>query len=83
LATEAGRAVIDFARESLRVRRLNAGHFLDNPASGRVLEKLGFAPTGAVTPRYSAGRREAAPCRLFALDLSEPEACARPEMMAA
>ena len=82
-ATEAGRAVIDFVRESLRVRRLNAGHFLDNPASGRVLEKLGFAPTGAVTPRYSAGRREAAPCRLFALDLSEPEATQCMEMMAA
>ncbi|HEY0086839.1 MAG TPA: GNAT family N-acetyltransferase [Allosphingosinicella sp.] len=82
-ATEAGRAVIDFARESLRVRRLNAGHFLDNPASGRVLEKLGFAPTGAVTPRYSAGRREAAPCRLFALDLSETDAPLCMEMMAA
>ncbi|HEY0026485.1 MAG TPA: GNAT family N-acetyltransferase [Allosphingosinicella sp.] len=82
-ATEAGRAVIDFARESLRVRRLSAGHFLDNPASGRVLEKLGFCPTGAVTPRYSAGRREAAPCRVFALDLSEPGARDCLEMMAA
>ncbi len=70
-ATEAGRAVIGFARESLRLRRLNAGHFLDNPASGRVLEKLGFRATGAVVPRYSAGRREAAPCRLFELDLAE------------
>jgi RimJ/RimL family protein N-acetyltransferase len=73
-ATEAGRAVLDFARDSLRIRSLNAGHFLDNPASGRVLEKLGFKPTGADIPRYSAGRREAAPCRLFTLDLAEPEA---------
>ena len=72
-ATEAGRAVLDFARDSLRLRKLNAGHFLDNPASGRVLEKLGFRPTGAVAQRYSAGRREAAPCRLFELDLAEPE----------
>jgi RimJ/RimL family protein N-acetyltransferase len=86
-ATEAGRAVIDFARDSLRIRRLNAGHFLDNPASGRVLEKLGFRPTGRVERRYSAGRREAAPSRLFELDLSEPAALApvqpRMEMMAA
>jgi RimJ/RimL family protein N-acetyltransferase len=72
-ATEAGRAVIDFARQSLRLDRLNAGHFLDNPASGRVLEKLGFRPTGAIVPRYSAGRREAAPCRLFELELAEEE----------
>ena len=86
-ATEAGRAMIDFARDSLRLPRLNAGYFLDNPASGRVLEKLGFAPTGAVTPRYSAGRREAASCRLLTLDLAEPQdrAPVRPcmEMMAA
>ncbi|HEY0112654.1 MAG TPA: GNAT family N-acetyltransferase [Allosphingosinicella sp.] len=69
-ATEAGRAVLGMAREGLRLSRLNAGHFLDNSASGRVLEKLGFRATGAVIPRYSAGRREAAPCRLFEIDFA-------------
>jgi RimJ/RimL family protein N-acetyltransferase len=73
-ATEAGHAVLAFARDSLRLPKLHAGHFLDNPASGRVLEKLGFTPSGMVAQRYSAGRREAAPCRLFELELSEPEA---------
>ena len=92
-ATEAGKALIANARDTLRLRKLNAGHFLDNPASGRVLQKLGFRPTGAVVPYYSAGRREAAPCRLFTLDLARTErseakeeaavdAC-RMEMMAA
>ncbi len=87
-ATEAGRAVIAMARDSLRLRKLNAGHFIDNPASGRVLEKLGFRRTSVVVPRFSAGRREAAPCRLFELDLCEgdvaagaPAGCA--QMMAA
>jgi RimJ/RimL family protein N-acetyltransferase len=79
--------MIDFARDSLRLRKLNAGHFIDNPASGRVLEKLGFEPTGLVVPRYSAGRREAAPSRLLELELADPEARApvrgRMEMMAA
>jgi RimJ/RimL family protein N-acetyltransferase len=69
-ATEAGRAALDLARSSLRLKRLSAGHFLDNPASGRVLEKLGFRPTGIVAPRYSAGRGETAACRLFTLDLA-------------
>ena len=69
-ATEASRAVIGIARSSLRLRHLRAHHFLDNPASGRVLEKLGFQRTGIVEPRYSAGRRGIAPARLFALDLS-------------
>src|SRR3712207_1681309 len=70
-ATEAGRAVLAAARDSLRLKRLDAGHFLDNPASGRVLEKLGFRPLGKIVPRYSAGRGEAAPCRLFELEFEE------------
>ena len=79
-ATEAGRAVIAAAQGSLRIRKLGAGHFLDNPASGRVLRKLGFRPTGIVAPRYSAGRREAAPCRLFELDLGEKQDNADPSV---
>ncbi|MEO7177409.1 MAG: GNAT family N-acetyltransferase [Allosphingosinicella sp.] len=81
-ATEAGRAVLATARYGLRLKRLDAGHFLDNPASGRVLEKLGFTPTGTIVPRFSAGRGEAAPCRLFKLDL-EGEAEVAPAAMAA
>jgi RimJ/RimL family protein N-acetyltransferase len=72
-ATEAGRALLATARHGLRLKRLDAGHFLDNPASGRVLEKLGFKPTGMIVPRYSAGRGEAAPCRLFKLELETEE----------
>lgn len=69
-ASEAARAVIRIARDGLRLQRLRAGHFLDNPASGRVLRKLGFRPTGAIANRFSLGRGEAAPCRLMELDLS-------------
>jgi len=81
-ATEAGRAVLAAARHSLRLRRLDAGHFLDNPASGRVLEKLGFRPAGKIVPYYSAGRGEAAPCRLFELEFDQESETA-PEAMAA
>jgi RimJ/RimL family protein N-acetyltransferase len=70
-ATEAARALLAAARDSLRLKRLEAGHFLDNPASGRVLEKLGFRPTGQIVPRYSVGRGEAAPCRLLTLALAD------------
>ena len=73
-ATEAGRALLTAGRHSLRLQRLHSGHFLDNPASGRVLEKLGFRPTGQVVRRFSAGRREAAPCRLLQLDLADADA---------
>lgn len=64
-ATEAAAAVIDIARDGLRLKRLTASHFLDNPASGRVLEKLGFQATGDIASRFSKGRGEAAPSKVF------------------
>ncbi len=45
-ATEAGRRVVDFAFAELDLPALVAGWFFDNPASGRVLEKLGFVYDG-------------------------------------
>ena len=75
-ATEAARAVVGIARDSLRLPVLRAGHFLDNPASGRVLEKIGFRPTGIIAPRFSAARGEAVPCRLYELILAEDPATA-------
>jgi RimJ/RimL family protein N-acetyltransferase len=63
--------VVAIARHALGLKRLHAGHFADNPASGRVLRKLGFRATGKVAGRYSTGRAAIAPCRLFELDLTE------------
>ncbi|MFL9839346.1 GNAT family N-acetyltransferase [Sphingomonas sp. ST-64] len=54
-ATEAGAAVIRIAR-TLRIDRVTARHAIDNPASGRVLRKLGFRPTGRVGSYSSLGR---------------------------
>jgi len=67
-ATEAGRAVMDVAR-ALGHRRLSSGHFTDNPASGHVLRKLGFRPTGRIEPRHSNSRGGPAPCILYNCDL--------------
>ena len=41
-AQEAGRAMVVFAFEKLALKRLRSGHAVDNPASGRVLQALGF-----------------------------------------
>ena len=64
-ATEAGEAAMAAARASLGYRRVVSGHFVDNPASGRVLEKLGFRPTGRVEPRYSRARGHDVDCIMF------------------
>ncbi len=45
-ATESLRAVARHAFEDWGLRRLTAGYFTDNPASGRVLEKVGFRHEG-------------------------------------
>lgn len=45
-ASEAARGVMDWARDVLGAEAFVAGHFADNPASGRVLRKLGFVPAG-------------------------------------
>ena len=74
-ATEAATAVIDIAR-TLRLPRLIGSYFLDNPASGRVLEKLGFAPTGVTAPRFSCGRGTEAPARMLTLEIGADAAAA-------
>ena len=68
-AGESGAALIEIAR-ALRLPSIEASHFLDNPASGRVLEKLGFEPTGIVAPRRSCARGSDSPARLLRLRLS-------------
>jgi RimJ/RimL family protein N-acetyltransferase len=45
-ATEAARAVVDFGFRELHLNRVHARYFTRNPASGRVLAKVGFRPEG-------------------------------------
>lgn len=73
-ATEACTSLIDIAR-TLGLKRLEASHFLDNPASGRVLEKLGFKPTGLTAPRLSRARGGEAMTRIFRLSLAGRGCC--------
>lgn len=70
IATEACSALIAIAR-ALGLPAVEASHFLDNPASERVLEKLGFLPTGLVAPRFNRARGTELPARLVRLVLSE------------
>jgi RimJ/RimL family protein N-acetyltransferase len=69
-ATEAGLALVGIAR-TLKLARLEASHFIDNPASARVLDKLGFQSTGLIAPRINCARGEEVPARLMRLRLEE------------
>ncbi|NIJ07487.1 RimJ/RimL family protein N-acetyltransferase [Sphingomonas vulcanisoli] len=76
-ATEAGRAVVAIADESLRLPELKASHALDNPASGGVLAKLGFEPNGTAK-LYSRARGRDMDIRTFVRTrpMGEPQALA-------
>jgi ribosomal-protein-alanine N-acetyltransferase len=45
-ATEAAEAVIGFGFETLGLNKIHAAHFTKNPASARVIEKVGMAYEG-------------------------------------
>ena len=71
LATEAGRAVVEMARHALPIRRLVSAYHIDNPASGNVLRKLGFRPTGRTEMRHSIARGDAVETALVEQDLDD------------
>lgn len=65
LATEAVRALLTWAKSAWRVKAVVSGHFYDNPASGRVLEKADFLYTGVIEPRHSIARNAVVPTRMM------------------
>jgi len=45
-ATESNQCLVDFGFEALGLHRIESRHFVRNPASGRVLQKLGMRQEG-------------------------------------
>jgi RimJ/RimL family protein N-acetyltransferase len=58
VATEAGQAIVRVAFETFGYHKLTSGYFADNPASGRVLAKLGFTVVGNSHRRCLAESRD-------------------------
>jgi ribosomal-protein-alanine N-acetyltransferase len=65
-ATEAARGVLEFAFAELRVPEVWAGWFHDNPRSGHVLAKLGFAAK-SFEKRSCMARRMDVGCNIVTL----------------
>lgn len=57
-ATEAARALVNHCFGRARLRRLTCCHFVDNPASARVIAKLGFELVGPCRAWCEARRAE-------------------------
>jgi [ribosomal protein S5]-alanine N-acetyltransferase len=56
-ATEAGCCILEFAFRRLKLDRVISGHSANNPASGRVLQKLGLIPQPDTHADEKSGRR--------------------------
>ena len=69
VCTEALRLMIAHIRETTVIRSLISGHFTDNHASGRVMEKCGFVATGETVFDNSLHLGENRPIKVLRLEL--------------
>jgi len=69
-ASEAARAMLNLARV-IGHKRIVAHHFVDNPASGRVLARLGFRRTGAIVEQPCLARGHGVPAVAYTLALED------------
>ena len=70
ICTEALALMIEHIRETTDIPSLISGHFIDNPASGRVMEKCGFIPTGETCIDETQYQGKDRPIRVLRLELS-------------
>ena len=68
--TEALRLMLDHIRQTTDIKSLISGHFVDNPASGRVMEKCGFVPTGETCIDENQYQGKGRPIRVLRLEFN-------------
>ena len=69
ICTEALRLMLDHIRQTTDIPSLISGHFIDNPASGRVMEKCGFSATGETCIDESLYQGSNRPIRVLRLEI--------------
>ena len=69
ICTEALNMMIARIRTETKISSLISGHFIDNPASGKVMEKCGFVPTGEEVVDETLHCGTGRPIRVLRLEL--------------
>ena len=69
ICTEALRMMIEHIRQTTDIESLISGHFIDNPASGRVMEKCGFIATGETCINENMYQGKDRPIRVLRIEL--------------
>ncbi|MBO7074235.1 MAG: GNAT family N-acetyltransferase [Bacteroidales bacterium] len=71
ICTEALKLMMDHIRKTTDIKSLISGHFVDNPASGKVMEKCGFVPTGETCIDENQYQGENRPIRVLRLEFNK------------
>ena len=69
ICTEALKLMLEHIHKTTDTPSLISGHFIDNPASGRVMEKCGFKPTGETCIDESQYQGKDRPIRVLRLEI--------------
>ena len=69
ICTEALKMVVRHVCKSTSISSLISGHFVDNPASGRVMEKCGFVATGETYFDETQYQGKGKPIRVLRLEI--------------
>ena len=72
-ASEAARAIIAHGFDVLGLERVDGTHFLENPASGAVLRKLGFVAVDEPSPPQACAARGGVALPTATLRLARPQ----------
>lgn len=73
ICTEALQLMVEHIRKETNYTSLISSHFIDNPASGRVMEKCGFKPTGETVVDELLHTGKDHPMRVLRLELCNIE----------
>jgi len=71
ICTEALQLMLDHIRQTKAAPSLVSSHFVDNPASGRVMEKCGFIATGEICFDETQYNGKDHPMRVLRLELDD------------
>lgn len=69
ICTEALMLMIEHIKANTNIKSLISGHFVDNPASGKVMEKCGFIATGETSFDHELYNGKDRPIRVLRLKL--------------
>ena len=66
-ATEALRAVVDFGFRQMNVHKIAAAHNTDNPASGKVMTKVGMVQEGVIRHMIRNSNNQYKDCAVYGI----------------